>query len=92
MDQGKVGYVNRWVRTPKFEKEIELGRGLSLDIDINSETGQIESNRRNGVANTHLAHGDHLVALEEGSHPFSMDPQTWGQKATVITPMASKAP
>ena len=25
VDQGKVGYVNRWVRTPKFEKEIELG-------------------------------------------------------------------
>ena len=25
VDQGKVGYVNRWVSTPKFEKEIELG-------------------------------------------------------------------
>ena len=43
VDQGKVGYVNRWVRTPKLEREIELGRGLSLDININSETGQILS-------------------------------------------------
>ena len=77
VDQGKVGYVNRWVRTPKFEKEIELGRGLNLEININTETGQIESNRRNGVANTHImAHGDHLVALEEGSHPFSVAPQS----------------
>ena len=64
------------MRTPKFQKEIELGRGLNLEININQETGQIESNRRNGVANTHiLAHGDHLVALEE-SHPFSVDPRS----------------
>ena len=77
IENGRVDYINRWMRTPKFEKEVELGRGLNLEININQETGQIESNRRNGVANTHiLAHGDHLVALEEGSHPFSVDPRS----------------
>ena len=75
IDNGRVDYLNRWVRTPKFEKEMTLGHGLGLDLSINETTGQIESNRRNGVANTHImAHGDHLVALEEGSHPFSLDP------------------
>ena len=77
IENGRVDYLNRWMRTPKFEKEVELGRGLNLEININQETGQIESNRRNGVANTHiLAHGEYLVALEEGSHPFSVDPKS----------------
>ena len=81
IDNGRVDYRNRWVRTPKLEQEIALGHGLNLDININKDTGQLESNRRNGVANTHiLTHGDHLIALEEGSHPFSMDPQSLTSK------------
>ena len=81
IDNGRVDYRNRWVRTPKLEQEIALGQGLNLDININKDTGQLESNRRNGVANTHiLTHGDHLIALEEGSHPFSMDPQSLTSK------------
>jgi carotenoid cleavage dioxygenase-like enzyme len=75
VEDGRVDYVNRWVRTPKFEREIELGHGLSLEMSINKATGQIESHRRNGVANTHIVtHGEHLLALEEGSHPFSIEP------------------
>ena len=75
VENGRVDYINRWVRTPKFEHETELGHGLNLEMSINPETGQVESPRRNGVANTHIVtHGEHLLALEEGSHPFSIEP------------------
>jgi len=77
VNNGQVDYLNRWVRTPKFEREVELGRGLNLEISMNQETGQFATDRRYGVANTHIvSHGEHLVALEEGSHPFSLQPDS----------------
>ena len=74
---GRVNYLNRWARTPKFEAEQAAGKPLPMSFVTDPETGAIESDRRNGLANTHIIwHGDQLLALEEGSHPFSMAPDT----------------
>ena len=76
-DNGRVNYVNRWARTPKFEAEQAAGKPLSMSFVTNPDTGAIESDRRNGLANTHIVwHGDQLLALEEGSQPFSMASDT----------------
>ena len=75
--EGKIDYVNRWVRTPKFEAELAAGTSLPMSIAVDPETGQLQSDRRNGLANTHIIwHADQLLALEEGSHPFTLSPKT----------------
>ncbi|MEL0137020.1 MAG: carotenoid oxygenase family protein [Halieaceae bacterium] len=74
---GRVDYVNRWARTPKFEAEWAAGGSLPMSFMTDPETGAIQSDRRNGLANTHIVwHADQLLALEEGSHPFSLAPDT----------------
>ena len=74
---GRVDYLNRWARTPKFEAEQAAGRPLPMSFVSDPVTGAIQSDRRNGLANTHIVwHGNQLLALEEGSHPFSMTPET----------------
>jgi carotenoid cleavage dioxygenase-like enzyme len=46
-----------------------------MSIVVDPETGQLQSERRNGLANTHIIwHADQLLALEEGSHPFTLSP------------------
>ena len=67
--EGKIDYVNRWVRTPKFEAELAAVTSLPMSIVVDPDTGQLQSERRNGLANTHIIwHADQLLALEEGSH------------------------
>jgi carotenoid cleavage dioxygenase-like enzyme len=74
---GRVDYLNRWARTPKFDAEQAAGRPLPMSFVSDPVTGAIQSDRRNGLANTHIVwHGNQLLALEEGSHPFSMTPDT----------------
>ena len=64
---GRVNYLNRWARTPKFEAEQAAGKPLPMSFITDPETGAVESDRRNGLANTHIVwHGDQLLALEEG--------------------------
>ncbi len=73
--EGRVNYINRWVRTPKFLAEQTSGSALPMDITADSYTGQLQSNRRNGLANTNIIwHANQLLALEEGSHPFTLTP------------------
>ena len=73
----RVSYVNRWARTPKFEAEQAARGPLPMSFITDPDTGAVVSDRRNGLANTHIVwHGDQLLALEEGSHPFSMAPDT----------------
>ena len=69
---------NRWARTPKFEAEQAAGKPLPMSFVTDPETGAIQSDRRNGLANTHIIwHGDQLLALEEGSHPFPWRLTRW---------------
>ena len=73
----RFGCAGERIAREKIEAEQAAGKPLPMSFVTDPETGAIESDRRNGLANTHIIwHGDQLLALEEGSHPFSMAPDT----------------
>jgi carotenoid cleavage dioxygenase-like enzyme len=75
VEDGKVRYRNRYVRTPKWELEREHGRAL-FSIDPRA-ADPLSFGNEGGVANTNIVwHGGKLLALEEAHHPFEMDRQT----------------
>ncbi len=77
VEDGKVRYRNRFVRTPKFELEREAGRSLFGTFGNPMTTDPIAMGKDGGVANTNiLYHAGHLMALEEGHPPFEMDART----------------
>ncbi|MGJ7529881.1 carotenoid oxygenase family protein [Variovorax sp. GB1P17] len=75
IDNGRVSYRNRWVRTPKWAMENEHGEGMtgSLGSRHLSDPRILELNST--VANTNVVwHGERLLALEEVHAPFEVDP------------------
>lgn len=81
---GKVSYRNRYVRTPKWELEHEHGRALFGSMGNPMTTDPIAQGNEGGVANTNILwHAGKLLALEEGHHPFEMDPRTLESKGYV---------
>lgn len=78
---GKVSYRNRYVRTPKWELENEHGRSLFGTFGNPMTTDHVAMGNEGGVANTNIVwHAGKLLALEEGHHPFAMDPRTLESK------------
>jgi len=78
---GKVSYRNRYVRTPKWELEHEHGRSLFGSFGNPMTTDPLAHGNEGGVANTNIVwHAGKLLALEEGHHPFAMDPRTLASK------------
>lgn len=74
---GKVSYRNRYVHTPKWELEHEHGRSLFGTFGNPMTTDPLAVGNEGGVANTNIVwHAGRLMALEEGHHPFEMDPRT----------------
>ncbi len=74
IDNGKVSYRNRYVRTPKWEIEHEAGKALfgTFGNPMTSDPSVI--GKDSGVANTNIVwHGGRLLALEEGHQPFEVD-------------------
>jgi carotenoid cleavage dioxygenase-like enzyme len=77
VDDGRVRYRNRWVRTPKWRLEHAAGRSLidpfgPPDPAIEDADGTLRS-----VANTNIIyHGHRLLALEEGSLPMELSRRT----------------
>lgn len=77
LDGGKVHYRNRYVRTPKWELEHEHGRALFGSFGNPMTTDPLAVGNEGGVANTNIVwHAGRLLALEEGHHPFELDPKT----------------
>lgn len=75
VEDGKVRYRNRYVRTPKWELEHEHGRAM-FSIDPR-RADPLTFGNEGGVANTNIVwHGGKLLALEEAHQPFEMDPRT----------------
>jgi carotenoid cleavage dioxygenase-like enzyme len=74
---GRVGYRNRWVRTPKWELEHDARRALFGSWGNPATTDPSVQGRDGGVANTNIVwHAGKLFALEEGHRPFVLDPET----------------
>jgi carotenoid cleavage dioxygenase len=66
----RVSYRNRWIRTPRWELENELGAALALD---DRRRGELDSTN----ANTNVVKfAGRLLALEEAHAPFEVDPAT----------------
>lgn len=77
VEDGKVRYRNRYVRTPKWRLEHEAGRALFGTFGNPRTTEPEVMGKDSGVANTNIVwHAGRLLALEEGHKPFELDPAT----------------
>lgn len=77
IQDGKVSMRNRWVRTDKFNLELEAGKRL-FGLFGNPVTSLPETQGiRYNTANTNIiVHGGKLLALMEGAPAVEMDPRT----------------
>lgn len=84
VEDGKVSYRNRWVRTPKWTLENQAGRALFGSFGNPATTDPSAVGKDSGAANTNIvAHAGRLLALEEGHMPFEMEPRTLDSKGYV---------
>lgn len=84
VEDGKVSYRNRYVRTPKWRLENEAGRALFGSFGNPMATDPSAMGKDSGVANTNIVfHAGKLLALEEGHMPFEMQPRTLDSKGYV---------
>jgi len=79
IENGRIAYRNRWVRTPLWELEHSTGEALSGEMYLGkphtADPRALELNST--LANTHVVwHGHRLLALEEMHGAFEVDPQT----------------
>ncbi|HEY2586677.1 MAG TPA: carotenoid oxygenase family protein, partial [Tepidisphaeraceae bacterium] len=71
---GRAHYRNRWVRTPRWLAENKAGRPLFGYLGASSDPSVADVPR--GTANTHVVcHAGKLLALQEQSEPFELDPK-----------------
>ncbi|EDX77091.1 Retinal pigment epithelial membrane protein [Coleofasciculus chthonoplastes PCC 7420] len=71
ISNGKASYRDRYVRTPRFEKERETGQaleGLTASVQ-NQESSPSLTNRANTSV---IWHSDHFLALYEGGEPYGI--------------------
>ncbi|MCY4277157.1 MAG: carotenoid oxygenase family protein [Gammaproteobacteria bacterium] len=74
VENGRVAYRNRYVRTKKFELEREAGKALVNYFDPMNSDPSVPVFGLDGLANTNIVwHGGKLLALEEGHLPFELD-------------------
>ncbi len=80
IEDGRVSYNNRWIRTTKFKLEDELKRSVISPMnpfECDEEYQNFIFTDKDGIANTACVwHGDKLLILEEGHQPFEVDPIT----------------
>lgn len=84
IENGRVAYRNRWVRTPKWELEHAEGEGLSGSFGNPRYTDPRVMKLNSTLANTNVVwHGERLLALEEAHAPFEVDPQTLAPRGSL---------
>ncbi len=84
VEDGKVSYRNRYVRTPKWELEHSQGRSLFGSFGNPMTTDPMAMGKDSGVANTNIVHhAGRLLALEEGHMPFEVAERTLESKGYV---------
>jgi carotenoid cleavage dioxygenase len=77
VEDGRVRYRNRYVRTPKWELEHEHGRALWGSMGDPRMIEPVAQGNEGGVANTNIVwHAGKLLALEEAHAPFAIDLHT----------------
>lgn len=79
LQEGRVGYINRWIRTKRWEHATQTGRNLASGGLIPTSAGMVPLPGDDGYANTSVvAHAGRMLALEEAHMPIRMDPATLG--------------
>ncbi|MDF3072778.1 MAG: Lignostilbene-alpha,beta-dioxygenase-related enzyme [Alphaproteobacteria bacterium] len=77
VENGKVSYRNRWVRTPKWQMEHEAGKALYGAFGNPMWSDPVTFGKDSTTANTNVVwHGGKLLALEEAHLPFEVDAET----------------
>ncbi len=78
LEDGRCHYRNRWVRTPKFEREREAGEALFAAFSGPDPSDPRARGVPGGPSNTNIVwHGGKLLALVEGGlPPVELDPDT----------------
>ena len=77
IQNGRVRYRNRWVRTGKWKAERHEGRSLVNPFNPLQNDRAARGMKDDGLANTNIVwHGGKLLALEEAHAPFEIDPET----------------
>jgi carotenoid cleavage dioxygenase len=75
IDDGRASYMNRWVRTPKWQVEHDAGEALIGSFGNPRDTDPRFFGLNSTVANTNIVwHAGRLMTLEEGHAPFLLDP------------------
>ncbi len=76
-DAGRVAYLNRWARTPRWQLEHDAGRSLFGAYGNPRTSDPLAIGRHGGTANTNVVwHAGRLFALEESHLPFELDPHS----------------
>ena len=74
-DSNTARYRNRWVRTPRWQTEHTAGRALFGGFGGRDSDPSV-ANIHSGGANTNIVwHAGKLMALQEQSEPFALDPR-----------------
>ncbi|MBI1213091.1 MAG: carotenoid oxygenase [Alphaproteobacteria bacterium] len=77
IDNGRVSYRNRWVRTHQFNEERAAGRRLYSSAFGGEAPDPSAAGKPRNVANTNIVpHAGKLFAIDEGSSPVAMDPRS----------------
>ena len=76
--QGQVDYVNRWVRTTRYQMQEEARRNLfGRYRNRYTNDPSVDPTVAMGTANTTaMFHAGKLYALKEDDHPYELDPDT----------------
>lgn len=81
VENGRVSYRNRWVRTPKWQMEHEAGKALYGAFGNPMWSDPVTFGKDSSLANTNVVwHAGKLLALEEAHLPFEVDPETLAPK------------
>ena len=77
IEDGRVAYRNRWVRTIKWQTEHAAKRALFASFNPMDSDPSVQGMQTDGIANTNIVwHAGKLLALEEGHAPYEIDPAT----------------
>ena len=91
LHDGKVDYLNRYVRTPKWIAENAANKSLFGTFGNPMTTDPEWVGKDSGVANTNVVwHAGKLLALEEGHQPFVLDPQNLASRGYIDYAGAAK--
>jgi carotenoid cleavage dioxygenase len=83
IQEGRVSYRNRWIRTVKWKLEHEAGQSLFNVFNPLENDPSVAGIATDGLANTNIVwHGGRLLALEEAHPPFELDPETLEPKGS----------